>query len=130
MTTEAEISHAHRELEDYKKAVFEVNQDTFAEVVLKSDIPVIVNIYADWCGPCRKFTPRLEESVMPHVGKLKLAKINIDASPQIAASLGVKTIPAVFWFWKGQKQGGFVGRIPQEELDHFIADALKKGAGK
>ena len=82
--------------------------------------PVLVDFWAPWCGPCKQLTPILEKVVKAAKGKVKLVKMNIDEHPQIAGQLGVKSIPAVFAFQKGQPVDGFMGALPESQVKSFV----------
>ncbi|MCA3563419.1 MAG: thioredoxin [Methylocystis sp.] len=92
-------------------------QDVMAESMNQ---PVLVDFWAPWCGPCKALTPVLEKVVKAAKGKVKLVKMNIDEHPQIAGQLGVKSIPAVFAFQKGQPVDGFMGALPESQVKSFI----------
>jgi putative thioredoxin len=82
--------------------------------------PVLVDFWAPWCGPCKQLTPIIEKVVKAAGGKVKLVKMNIDEHPQIAGQLGVKSIPAVFAFQRGQPVDGFMGALPESQVKSFI----------
>jgi putative thioredoxin len=90
--------------------------------------PVLVDFWAPWCGPCKQLTPVIEKVVKAARGKVKLVKMNIDEHPQIAGQLGVKSIPAVFAFQKGQPVDGFMGALPESQVKSFI-ERLVGGVG-
>lgn len=82
--------------------------------------PVIVDFWAPWCGPCRQLGPALEKAVIAARGKVRLVKINIDEHPGVAGQLGVRSIPAVYAFDKGRPIDGFMGAIPESQLNQFV----------
>ena len=93
-------------------------QDVIAESMKQ---PVLVDFWAPWCGPCRQLTPVIEKAVTKAAGKVKLAKMNIDEHPGVAGQLGIQSIPAVIAFSKGQPVDGFMGALPESQIDAFIA---------
>ncbi|MGL5113988.1 MAG: thioredoxin [Beijerinckiaceae bacterium] len=95
---------------------------TFRDDVLAESMkqPVLVDFWAPWCGPCKQLTPVIEKVVKAAKGKVKLVKMNIDEHPQIAGQLGVKSIPAVFAFQRGQPVDGFMGALPESQIKGFI----------
>ena len=96
-----------------------------ADVIEASkDVPVLVDFWAPWCGPCKSLTPTLEKVIGEHGGKVKLVKINIDDNPQFAGQMGVRSIPAVFAFDKGRPVNGFQGALPEGQIRQFIDQIL------
>jgi len=97
-------------------------KDFMRDVVEASrDVPVLVDFWAPWCGPCRQLTPTLEKAVRAAKGAIKLVKLNIDEHPQIPGQMGVQSIPAVFAFQDGKPVDGFMGALPESRVNAFIA---------
>ena len=95
---------------------------TFRADVLEAsrEVPVLVDFWAPWCGPCKQLTPILEKAVRQAKGKVRLVKMNIDDHPQIAGQLGIQSIPAVIAFKNGQPLDGFMGALPESQVAAFI----------
>ena len=92
-----------------------------ADVVEASqEVPVIVDFWAPWCGPCKQLTPALEKAVTAAAGKVKLVKVNVDENQQIAGQLRVQSLPTVYAFHKGQPVDGFQGALAQSQIDEFV----------
>ena len=88
--------------------------------------PVLIDFWAEWCGPCRQLTPILEKAVRAAKGRVKLVKMNIDQHPAIPGQMGIQSIPAVIAFVNGQPADGFMGAVPESQVNAFI-DKLTKG---
>ena len=103
---------------------------TFAADVLEAskEVPVIVDFWAPWCGPCKQLGPALEKVVAEANGAVKLVKVNIDENQEIAQQLRIQSIPAVFVFKNGQPVDGFMGAIPESQVRQFVA-GLTAGGG-
>lgn len=101
----------------------DVTDATFERDVLErsATVPVVVDLWADWCGPCRSLTPILEKVIAETGGAVELAKVDIDANPNVAASFQVQSIPAVFALRDGQVVDSFVGAVPEAAVRRFVA---------
>ncbi len=100
-------------------------KDFMRDVVDASrEVPVLVDFWAPWCGPCRQLTPILEKAVRAAKGAVRLVKLNIDEHPQIPGQMGVQSIPAVFAFQDGRPVDGFMGALPESRVQAFIARLL------
>jgi putative thioredoxin len=91
--------------------------------------PVLVDFWAEWCGPCKQLTPVLEKAVRAAKGKIKLAKMDIDKHPAIPGQMGIQSIPAVIAFVNGQPADGFLGALPEGQVAEFIARITKDKLG-
>jgi putative thioredoxin len=102
--------------------VVEVTDETFEQVVVEGskERPVVVDMWAEWCGPCRVLTPILEKVAEERDGAFTLAKLDTDANPMTAASFGVQSIPTVVAFKDGKPVNGFIGAYPEPEVNRFI----------
>ena len=97
---------------------------TFDAEVRQSDIPVVVDFWAEWCGPCRQIGPALEELAQEMEGKIKIVKVNVDENPASPAQLGVRGIPALFMFKGGQVVSNKVGAAPKAALASWIKSSI------
>ncbi|MCH2251500.1 MAG: thioredoxin, partial [Cognatishimia sp.] len=101
-----------------------VTDATFDAEVKNSSIPVVVDFWAEWCGPCKQIGPALEELSSEMEGKVKIAKVDVDSNPNAAASMGVRGIPALFIFKDGQVISNRAGAAPKAALQSWIEDSL------
>jgi putative thioredoxin len=116
-------------------AVPEAVKDTTTQTFMKDVIeeskrqPVLVDFWAEWCGPCKQLAPVLEKVVKAAKGKVKLVKMDIDKHPQIPGQLGIQSIPAVFAFVNGQPVDGFLGALPESQIVAFLERVTKDRIG-
>ena len=109
----------------------DTSEATFMSDVVEASqtVPVIVDFWAPWCGPCKTLGPMLEDAVRAAKGAVKMVKINVDEAQQIAGQLQIQSIPTVYAFFKGQPVDGFQGALPQSEIKAFIDRVIKAGGG-
>ncbi|MCU0853601.1 MAG: thioredoxin [Rhodobacteraceae bacterium] len=101
-----------------------VTDSTFDAEVRNSDIPVVVDFWAEWCGPCKMIGPALEELSAEYAGKVKIVKVNVDENPSSPAQMGVRGIPALFLFKNGQVVSNKIGAAPKAALKSWIDSAV------
>jgi thioredoxin 1 len=101
-----------------------VTDATFESEVRNSDIPVVVDFWAEWCGPCKQIGPALEELSEHYAGRVKIVKIDVDNNPATPAQMGIRGIPALFLFKGGEVVSNKVGAAPKAALQSWIDGAL------
>ncbi len=101
-------------------AIQRVTDDNFEPEVLKSDTPVLVDYWAEWCGPCKSIAPILDEVAREYEGRLKIAKINVDENQQVPAKFGIRGIPTLILFKNGVPAAQKVGAMAKGQLTSFI----------
>jgi putative thioredoxin len=108
----------------------DVTTETFERDVIQRshELPVVVDFWAAWCGPCRMLGPALEGETAKHAGRLELAKVDVEAEQALAARYGIQSIPTVVVFRDGEPVGGFVGAHPPAAIGEFLDDQLAKVA--
>jgi len=97
-------------------SVLQVNEKNFEAEVLKSKLPVLIDFWAEWCGPCRAIAPIVEQIAADLNGKLKVAKVNVDDNQELAAKFHIMSIPTLLIFKNGQPVDQIVGAMPKEQL--------------
>ncbi len=105
-------------------SVVEFSQANFDQEVLKAQTPVLVDLWAAWCGPCRMIGPVVEELSDQYAGKVKMGKLNVDDHPQVAAQYGIMNIPTLLLFKDGKEVDRIVGVVPKEELARRVESVL------
>ncbi|NBO39375.1 thioredoxin [bacterium] len=96
--------------------VLHVTEKNFQTEVLESNVPVLVDFWADWCGPCVALAPTLEEIAKERQGKVKICKVNVEEEPQLAAQFNIRNIPFLAFIKNGQKVGDLVGNQPKQTI--------------
>ena len=104
--------------------VADVSDATFENDVLRSQLPVLVDFWAGWCGPCRAVSPIVEEVATSYEGKLKVLKLNVDQNSQTPARYSIRGIPALLFFKDGEVTDQIVGYVPKETIDQSVVRVL------
>ncbi len=100
---------------------FELNQNNFEEIVLKSEVPVLVDFWATWCGPCRMIAPTIEKIAEENDGKIRVGKVNVDDNMQLSATYGIEVIPTLLFFKDGKVVKKTTGVQEKAEIEKIIA---------
>ena len=103
---------------------FAVTDSSFEQDVLNSDVPVVVDFWADWCGPCKAIAPVVDELAKEYAGKVKFVKLDVDSNPKTAINYGIRGIPALLIFDGGQVTKQVVGAVPKSTLKKSIDEAI------
>ena len=107
-----------------ESGLFQVNDKNFSQEVLSSDLPVLVDFWATWCGPCRSIGPIIEELAKEYAGRVKVTKLNVDENPATPSQYGVRGIPTLILFRDGKIFDQIVGAVPKARLVAMIEKAF------
>jgi thioredoxin 1 len=105
-------------------ATMAVTDSNFDAEVRNSAVPVVVDFWAEWCGPCKQIGPALEELSHHYAGRVKIVKLNVDENPQLTHQMGIRGIPALFLFKDGQVVSNKVGAAPKAAIQNWIDSAI------
>ena len=110
--------------EDFEMSVNHVSDNSFDQDVLKSDVPVLVDYWAEWCGPCKMIAPILDEVSRDYDGLVQVAKLNVDDNQEVAAKYGIRGIPTLMLFKQGEVVATKVGALSKSQLTQFLDSHL------
>ena len=120
---ETKVKPEHLTLETFKEKVF--NFETEKEWNFKGEIPAIIDFYADWCGPCKRIAPIMEELAVEYDGRVKIYKIDTEDQRQLAGIFGISSIPSILFVPIGEQPQMTTGALPKAEFEKMIKDILK-----
>ncbi len=101
-----------------------ITDENFEIEVLQSPIPVVIDFWAEWCGPCKALTPAINEITKEYAGKCKVGKLNVDNSPNISIEYGIRSIPCVIFFKDGKEIDRIIGLVPKDKITDKIDSIL------
>ena len=104
--------------------IIELSDTNFDAEVMKSDVPVLVDFWAPWCGPCRAIAPAVEEISSSYQGKIKVGKLNVDENQQTTMKFGIRSIPTLIVFKGGKAVEQIIGAVPKGEIERVVGKAL------
>jgi thioredoxin 1 len=105
-------------------AIVHVSDASFEQDVLSSDVPVLVDFWAEWCGPCKMIAPILDEIAGEYAGKVKICKVDVDANPEVPGKFGIRGIPTLILFKDGNAEATKVGALSKTQLVEFLDEAV------
>lgn len=103
----------------------EITDENFENEVIGSETPVLVDFWAEWCGPCRALAPAIQELSEEYEGRLKVTKLNVDENPVTASSYGIRSIPTLIIFENGVEKDRILGALPKKNIEQAIESALE-----
>jgi thioredoxin 1 len=104
--------------------IVNVTDTSFDDEVLKSEVPVLVDFWAEWCGPCKMIAPVLSEIADEYAGKIKVCKVDVDANPDVPPKFGIRGIPTLILFKDGNAEATKVGALSKSQLNEFVETAI------
>jgi len=104
--------------------IIAVGDTNFENEVIKSSVPVLVDFWAEWCGPCRMLAPTIEAIANDYTGKVRVAKVNVDENMETSMRYGVQSIPTLLLFKNGQVAGQLIGNLPRHNIERLLEKAL------
>ena len=105
-------------------ATISVTDDNFDTEVLKSSKPILVDFWAEWCGPCKQLSPTVEEIAEENKDKIKVCKMDVDSNRELAAKYGIRSIPSLIIFKNGEPAGVEIGALSKQQLEEFISTVV------
>ncbi len=100
--------------------MMEFNESNFEKEVLQSDLPVLVDFWAEWCGPCKMIAPIMGEIAQEYAGKVKVGQVNVDLNSRVAMQYGIRSIPSLLLFHKGDVINQMVGAVPKTNITKYL----------